>query len=146
MKSVICSLIIFICTITSVNAQNYQNVVCGNCRGAGGWMTMYGAVVCQACGGYGYVSVPVQNTTSFRGNGSSGYRPKYYNVTLYSHYNSRWNEVTRYAKLYKDEKGVWKVRLDNVDYLVKNGPNYYGKSQYIYIGMGHFTIYKKQMF
>lgn len=135
MKSVICSLIIFICTITSVNAQNYQNVVCGNCRGAGGWMTMYGAVV---CGGYGYVSVPVQNTTSFRGNGSSGYRPKYYNVTLYSHYNSRWNEVTRYAKLYKDEKGVWKVRLDNVDYLVKNGPNYYGKSQYIYIGMGHF--------
>lgn len=45
---------------------------------------------------------------------------------------------TRYAKLYKDEKGVWKVRLDNVDYLVKNGPNYYGKSQYIYIGMGHF--------
>lgn len=89
MKSVICSLIIFICTITSVNAQNYQNVVCGNCRGAGGWMTMYGAVVCQACGGYGYVSVPVQNTTSFRGNGSSAYRPKYYNVTLYSHYNSR---------------------------------------------------------
>ena len=53
MKSVICSLIIFICTITSVNAQNYQNVVCGNCRGAGGWMTMYGVVVCQACGGYG---------------------------------------------------------------------------------------------
>lgn len=67
MKSIICTLILFVCAITSVNAQNYQNVVCNNCRGAGGWMTMYGAVACQACRGYGYVSVPVQNTTSFRG-------------------------------------------------------------------------------
>lgn len=134
MKSIICTLILFVCAITSVNAQNYQNVVCNNCRGTGGWMTVWGAVVCQACRGYGYVSVPVQNTTSFRGRNTSNSST----VPIYSYYNGCWNIVTRYATLYKDKEGVWKVRLNNVDYIVQTGRNFYGRTQYIYIGMGYY--------
>ena len=134
MKSIVCTLILFVCAIVSVNAQNYQNVVCSNCRGTGGWMTMYGAVACQVCRGYGYVSIPVQNTTSFRGHNTS----KSSTVPIYSYHDGRWHVVTEYATLYKDCEGVWKVRLNNVDYVVKTGNNFYGKTKYIYIGMGYY--------
>ena len=49
-----------------------------------------------------------------------------------------WNIVTRYATLYKDKEGVWKVRLNNVDYIVQTGMNFYGRTQYICIGMGYY--------
>lgn len=97
-------------------------------------MTMYGAVTCQVCRGYGYVSVPVQNTTSFRGRSTSNSST----VPIYSYYNGCWNVVTRYATLYRDGEGVWKVRLNNVDYVVKTGANFYGRTKYIYIGMGYY--------
>lgn len=72
MKSIICTLALFICAIVSVNAQSYRNVICGNCRGAGGRMTVYGPVCCQGCGGYGYISVPVQSDVAFRGAANNG--------------------------------------------------------------------------
>ena len=93
MKSIICSLIFLVCTITSSNAQNYQNVVCGNCRGAGGWISAYGPVYCQVCRGYGYVTVPVQNTTSFRGHNTNSCTT----IPIYSFYNGCWNVVTQYG-------------------------------------------------
>lgn len=77
MKSLICTLILFLSVTTMVYAQNYQNVVCGNCRGAGGWMTAYGPVYCQVCGGHGYISVPVQNSITFRGNSGAFTRTSY---------------------------------------------------------------------
>ena len=124
---------LFVCTIVSVNAQNYQNVVCSNCRGNGGWMTMYGAIVCQVCKGYGYVSVPVNNNVMFRGNNTNSSTT----VPLYFYNNGCWHMVTRNARLYKDSKGVLKVHLNNVDYVVRTGARYYGKTQYICIGMGY---------
>ena len=59
-------------------------------------------------------------------------------IPIYSYYNGCWNIVTRYATLYKDKEGVWKVRLNNVDYIVQTGRNFYGRTQYIYIGMGYY--------
>lgn len=115
MKSIICSLIFLVCTITSSNAQNYQNVVCGNCRGAGGWISAYGPVYCQVCRGYGYVTVPVQNTTSFRGHNTNSCTT----IPIYSFYNGCWNVVTQYGnypcylpdiaeQLHKNKPGLMK--------------------------------------
>ena len=80
------------------------------------------------------MTVPVQNTTSFRGHSTNSSTT----IPIYSFYNGCWNVVTQYATLYKDSKGVWKIRLNNVDYVVKSGNNFYGRTQYIYTGMGHY--------
>lgn len=132
MKSIICTLILFVCAITSVNAQNYQNVVCNNCRGAGGWITMYGAVACQVCRGRGYVSVPVQNNMTFRGaNGNVAFTRTPYSVGVvcesgtnkgvYSIYLSGGNQYIRFGNSWVCIQGVNSFAYKGNRYYIKRG-------------------------
>ena len=132
MKSLICTLILFLSAMTMVYAQNYQNVVCGNCRGAGGWMTAYGPVYCLVCGGYGYVSVPVQNNMTFRGtSGNGAFTRTSYSVGIvcesgtnkgvYSIYLSGGKQYIRFGNSWVCIQGVNSFAYKGNRYYIKRG-------------------------
>lgn len=93
-------------------------------------MTAYGSVYCQVCGGYGYVSVPVQNSMAFRGaSGNGAFTRTSYSVGIvcesgtnkgvYSIYLSDGKQYIRF--------GNSRVCIQGVNFFAYKGNRYYIK-------------------